>query len=115
MNNKVSLGVSGPGGGCTGCVGPNIPWTPRRLEEGVVFGPCPPLPLFERPKCLRGVGVKDCTWAPPTGQKDSLALMRALFLVVSPTSVLIASCLHTFVEKLADDAKDAVESPSSVL
>ena len=24
-----------------------------------------PRPLFEGPKCLRGVGVKDCTWAAP--------------------------------------------------
>ena len=32
-------------------------------KNGVVFAPPPP--LFEGPKCLRGVGVKDCTWAPP--------------------------------------------------
>ena len=24
-----------------------------------------PTPLFKGPNCLRGVGVKDCTWAPP--------------------------------------------------
>ena len=68
MNNQVSLGVSGPGGGCIGCGDPNILWTPRRLEEGGAFWspppsppPPPPNPLFEGPKCLRGVGVKDCT------------------------------------------------------
>ena len=32
-------------------------------KKGVVFAPPPP--LFEGPKCLRGVRVKDCTWAPP--------------------------------------------------
>ena len=51
MNNKVSLGVSGPGGGCTGCVSPNVPWTPRRLEEGGGFW-SPPTTTTPRP--LRG-------------------------------------------------------------
>ena len=30
-------------------------------------GPDPPPPLFKGPKCLGGVGVKDCTWAPSMG------------------------------------------------
>ena len=33
-------------------------------KKGVVFG-SPPPPFFEGRKCLEGVGVKDCTWAPP--------------------------------------------------
>ena len=33
-----------------------------------VFGPTPPPPQpFKGPKCLGGVGVMDCTWAPPNG------------------------------------------------
>ena len=61
MNSKVSFGASGPGGGCTGCVGPNIPWTPQRLEEGDGFWPPTPPPppaLFEGPKCSRGQNVR---------------------------------------------------------
>ena len=63
MKNKVSLGVSGSGGGCTGCIGPNIPWTPQQLEEGGGFwsplppDPPPPLRPFELFKGCRGQGL----------------------------------------------------------
>ena len=74
MNNKVSLGVSGAGGGCTGCVGPNIPWTSGRLEEGGGFCPPPP-PRLRGAKMFKGCRVKDCTWAPPM---DNAMEFRAL-------------------------------------
>ena len=69
MIGKVAFGVSRLGGGCTGFVGVNIAWTPRWFKE---MGDCwsqrphpPHPPPFKGPKCLRGVGVKDCTWATP--------------------------------------------------
>ena len=42
---------------------------PHEVAVGV-FGPSPPSPpppRFKGPNCLGGVGVKDCTWAPPLG------------------------------------------------
>ena len=62
MIGKVAFGLSRPGGGCTGCMGVNNAWTPRWFKKGVIFAPPPP---FKGPKCLRGAGVKDFTWAPP--------------------------------------------------
>ena len=95
MNGKVSLGVSRPAGGCTRCVGPNISWT-RWLEEGGGFLPPPP-PLFEGPKCLRGVGVKDCTWAPPMGEKGVFVSLCP----PPPPDVPMLSCFlyHTILLK----------------
>ena len=61
MIGKVAFGVSRPGGGCTGSVGVNIAWWHRGgSKKGEIFGPSPP-----SKKCLRGVGAKDFTWAPP--------------------------------------------------
>ena len=52
-----------------GCMGVNIAWTPRWLRErGGFWSHAPPPPLFKGPKCLRGVRVKDCTWAPPMAE-----------------------------------------------
>ena len=75
MNSKVPLGVNRPAGGCTGCVGVNIAWTPRWFKErGGCWSYAPPTPPhpptpFKGPKCLRGVGVKDGTWVPPMGRR----------------------------------------------
>ena len=48
-------------------------------KKGVFFGPSHPH-AFKRPKCLRGVGVKDCTWAPPmhTSFLNPLAMNHAV-------------------------------------
>ena len=46
-----------------------------------VFAPPPrpiPTPIFKGPKCLRGVGVKDCTCTPPMGRTSVGWLMTAV-------------------------------------
>ena len=53
---------------------PALEAQPRHKVAVSVFGPSPPpppptaAPPFKGPKCSGGVGVKDCTWAPPCGR-----------------------------------------------
>ena len=62
--------------GCEYCLDTTVVqrkgWTPppppgkQSDTEALCQPPPPPLPPpFKGPKCLSGVGVKDCTWAPP--------------------------------------------------
>ena len=52
---KVAFAVSEPGGGCTGCVGVNIAWTPRWFKESANFwSRPPPPPPFQGAKMFKG-------------------------------------------------------------
>ena len=74
------LGLNRLGGGCTGCVGVNGAGHHGGSEKGEVFGPMPPPPPFKGPKCYSGVGVTDCTWAPPPPWEQRWRLFGGLVL-----------------------------------
>ena len=54
MISKVALAMNRRGGGCTGCMGVNIAWTPRCFrEKGWFLVLCPP-PPFQGAKMFKG-------------------------------------------------------------
>ena len=63
MIGKVAFGVSRLGGGCMGCTGVHIACIPCWLKQRGDFWSQHPPPL-QGAKMCKGVGVKDCTWAP---------------------------------------------------
>ena len=42
----------------------------HEVAVGAVPAPPPPPPAFKGPKCLGGVRLKDCTWAPSMGPRE---------------------------------------------
>ena len=95
MISKVAFGVSKPGGGCTGCMGVNIACTPRWFKERGVFWSQPPTPHptpTPPQRAKRGIGVKDCTWAPPILRTTS-GFSPAVGWFLLPPRVLFSSCM----------------------